>query len=169
MDSFEDIYVNYHDDVFRFLYKLCGRDYDLSDELTEDTFYHAYLNIARFKGECHVKTWLLQIAKNRFFLYLKKHRYKCVPFDDLSGLLDESADDLFEKSYKNQLIKDALQIIFSFDENMRYVFISRIFLDMPYKDIAQNAGICENSAKTLFYRGKLLLRKKLKEEFGYEL
>lgn len=66
MKSFDELYLLYYKDVFRFLFKLCGYNQDIAEELTQETFFHAYLGITKFRTECNVKTWLFQIAKNRY-------------------------------------------------------------------------------------------------------
>lgn len=171
MKSFDELYLLYYKDVFRFLFKLCGYNQDIAEELTQETFFHAYLGITKFRTECNVKTWIFQIAKNRYFMYLRKEsNIEKIPFDELiKDLIDctvmETADALFEK----KLISDALDIIFSFPQNMQTVFLNRIYTDMSYSEIAQSLSISESSAKVLFHRAKLLLRKKLKGEYGYEI
>ena len=87
----------------------------------------------------------------------------------ITELTDCSSAHMVDTLYQTQLIKDALEIIFSFQKNMKLVFIGRIYNDMPYTKIAQQLSISENSAKVLFYRAKLLLRKKLRGEYHYEV
>ena len=49
--NFEDIYKRYYKDVYYFLLSLSSSP-ELSEELTQETFYKALVNIGRFKGEC---------------------------------------------------------------------------------------------------------------------
>lgn len=51
MDEFERLFRDYTPVVYRFLLSLCG-DAGLAEELTDETFYQAYLHIGRFRGEC---------------------------------------------------------------------------------------------------------------------
>lgn len=171
MKSFNELYLLYNKDIFRFLFKLCGYNQDIAEELTQETFYHAYLGITKVRTECSVKTWLFQIAKNRYFMYLrKKSNIKNISFDALiTDLIDYSIIDTTDIMFEKELISDALDIIFSFPENMQTVFLNRIYTDMSYTEIARNLSISESSARVLFHRAKLLLRQKLKGEYGYEI
>ncbi len=171
MKSFEELYLTYHEDVFRFLLKMCGYNRDTAEELTQETFYHAYLGITKFRAESSIKTWLLQIAKNRYFLFCRKNRnIETVSFSQIiTDLTDYSVADAADVLFEKELISDALDIVFTFPENMKTVFISRIYFDLPYIEIAQQLSISESSAKVLFHRAKLLLRKKLKGDYGYEI
>ena len=71
LKNFEELYNAYYRDIFRFLYKLSGYNESLAEELTQETYYHVYISIAGFKENCNIKTWLFQIAKNRYFLGLR--------------------------------------------------------------------------------------------------
>ena len=71
MDVFEEIYRQYEADVRRFLYRLTGCDSRLSEELTQETFYQAFLSFGSFRGTCQMRTWLCQIAKHVYARYVR--------------------------------------------------------------------------------------------------
>lgn len=100
---------------------------------------------------------------------LRKKKFSAVSINDI---LPEFADKVSSPEdflSEQQLIKDALSIVFEFKDNMQYVFLSRIYSEATYTDIAQQLNISESSAKVLFHRSKILLRKRLKEDYGYEI
>ena len=61
---FENLVVNYQEDVLRlcFLY-LC--DKTLAEDAVQETFLKAYRQMDSFRGDSHVKTWLIRIAVNQ--------------------------------------------------------------------------------------------------------
>jgi len=63
MDSMEEIYMKHAKIVYRFLLSRTMNE-ELSEELTQETFYQAVQSIYRFKGESSITTWLCGIAKN---------------------------------------------------------------------------------------------------------
>ena len=65
MDGFEIIYSKYSPLVFRYLLSL-GVDFLSAEELTAETFYRAYINFDKYKGESKIETWLCAIAKNEY-------------------------------------------------------------------------------------------------------
>lgn len=65
MDGFEVIYSKYSPLVFRYLLSL-GADFLSAEELTAETFYRAYINFDKYKGESKIETWLCAIAKNEY-------------------------------------------------------------------------------------------------------
>lgn len=67
-------YEEYYQTVFGFLLGITAGNYDLSEELTQETFYRAAKNIGKFRGDCKMSTWLCQIAKYAYFQYLDKQK-----------------------------------------------------------------------------------------------
>lgn len=166
---FEGLYKAYHKDIFRFLYKLSNNNVDLAEELTQETFYYAYLEMSKFKGEGHIKTWLMGIAKNRFFMYLRKNKNITVSIDEILNDVIEDTVSIQDTLINRQLLTNALNIVFDMKGNMRDVFLARIYSDSSYSQISRSLGISESSAKVLFFRAKQQLQKQLRESYNYEI
>ena len=67
----------YYQTVYGYLITITGGNYDLAEELTQETFYRAIKNAKQFREECKMSTWLCQIAKYTFYQHLdKKNRRK---------------------------------------------------------------------------------------------
>lgn len=166
-DTFDEIYQQHRSDVYRFLLNLSGYKQLLSEELTQETFFQAYRSIHKFNGQCHVRTWLFSIAKNVFFTYLRKEKNR-ITTDEVPLSADEPfnvCDSLIQK----ELLEAAVTVIGNMQKNMADVMLYRIMGDIPYAQIAQELGITESSAKVLYYRGKAILQKQLREVYGYEI
>ena len=72
MKDFEELYQLYQKDIYFFLLKLTGYEVSLAEELTQETFYQAFFSLKNFRGECAIKSWLCQIAKNTYYKYLRE-------------------------------------------------------------------------------------------------
>lgn len=174
-DKFTKLFKLYYSDVYNFLLRLCRNSVGtnissatFAEEMAQECFYRAYISLYSFRGECHIKSWLISIAKNVFYTSVRKKNINCVPFDEIAAALSDSAP--IAKSIEDaQLINTAWDIINSMSQNMRDVMIYRICSDLSYKQIGLLMNISESSAKVLFFRSKQLLRSKLKEDYGYEL
>lgn len=91
-------------------------------------------------------------------------------FKEISG--DTADTDTLspqDETVKRQVLIHARKVIDSMEPKMRDVMIYRIYSDMPYAQIGRLLSIKENSAKVIFFRGKEILRKRLKEDYGYEI
>ena len=72
MEPMEEIYQQYARTVYRYLLGLT-RDADLSEELTQETFYQAIRTSDRFDESCAVSTWLCAIAKRVLQTHRRRH------------------------------------------------------------------------------------------------
>ena len=70
--AFDQIVRKYQSPVRRFLLNLTLGNEALSDDLAQDTFLKAYLNIGQFRGQASLQTWLMRIAYNVFYDYKRK-------------------------------------------------------------------------------------------------
>jgi RNA polymerase sigma-70 factor (ECF subfamily) len=173
IQEFDVLYQKYHDDIYKFLMKLTIYNSYLAEELTQETFYRVYLGIGSFKGKCHIKTWICQIAKNSYYLYIRKNR-KTENFNVFSSVFDKvdpkSHISSTEETYENkEMINIMIKIINSFKEINQNVMIYRIFFNMPYNEISKLLGISEASAKVIYHRGKIVMQNKLRGDYGYEI
>ena len=73
MTEFEEIYREYFDQVYLYIRRLSG-DAHLAEDITGETFYKALRSLHRFRGDCDIRIWLCQIAKNCYYTHLKKLR-----------------------------------------------------------------------------------------------
>ena len=59
--SFDDLYRDHVDRIFRYAQRLCGEP-EAAKDLVQDTFLNAYRGYKDFRGESQVSTWLYTIA-----------------------------------------------------------------------------------------------------------
>jgi RNA polymerase sigma-70 factor (ECF subfamily) len=163
MQEIEQIYNEYFETVYKYLICLT-RNEELSEELTQETFYRAIKGIKNLKNECKMSTWLCQIAKNLWYNYLKKNkRIVDIKEDDLFFITDvneNTEDTIISKNSKLELYKKIQKL----DEDVRNVIYLRITGELSFKEIATILNKTENWARVTFYRGK----QKLKEGDLYE-
>ena len=87
MFGFEDVYQKYSTAVYRFLLSLT-RDEVLAEELLQETFYRALLNIDKFEGRSSLYTWLCQIGKNAWLKECKKKNvYHASPIEEFVDMM----------------------------------------------------------------------------------
>lgn len=71
--EFEEVYTIYFKSVYHYIWQLSGSE-QLAEELTSETFFKAMDAIDRFRGDCDLRVWLCQIAKNAYFSYCRRHK-----------------------------------------------------------------------------------------------
>ena len=72
--AFDELVCRYQSPVRRFFLHQTLGDEQLSDDLAQDTFIKAYVNIGKFRGLASFQTWLMRIAYNVFYDYTRSHK-----------------------------------------------------------------------------------------------
>ena len=166
MDVFEEIYRQNEADVRRFLYRLTGCDSQLAEELTQETFYQAFLSFGRFRGTCQMRTWLCQIAKHVYARYIRNEKRQRVLSEQNMPAPEQTLPEHLEQK---ELLCAVRQIIANLDEKSRTVAEYRLFSELSYAEIAKLMQMREGTAMVIFSRAKAKIRQQLKEEYGYEI
>lgn len=150
MPDFEKVFQENNPFIFRFLMKLCG-DVSLAEELTQETFFRAYMNLSALRNEDKVAVWLCQIAKNTYFAWFneqKRNRPIAQP------ALADSTPDIAELFAEKDLAGRAFSCLNALEEPYKEVFILYTFGDLSLKDISVMFKKSESWARVTFYRAK---------------
>lgn len=151
----EKVYQENAKAVYKYLFCLT-HDADISEELTQETFYQATKGIDRFRGECKISVWLCQIAKRLWYKELK--RRKEVPLSEMTEEI--TSFDHIENEYLLSIEKvEIFRMLHQFDEVTREVMYLRLTGELSFAEIGSIMGKTENWARVTFYRGKQKLMK----------
>ncbi len=162
--DFEEIYKMYFKDVYLYIRRLSG-DESIADEITADTFFKALKSMDKFRGDCDIRVWLCQIAKNSYYTYLKKNKKLDSIEDGLYEVPDKS--NFVDEVVKHDEVKLIKQILHKVDEPYKEVFMWRVYADMSFKEIGQIFSKSENWACVTYHRARKIIKERL-EEYGYE-
>ena len=157
------IYKKYCKCVYNFLYKLTN-DIELSEELTQETFYTAIKKINTLNKKESIRTWLYQIAKNKWKDYLKKNKKANIDLDENTVENLVANYDIEEDMIAKDNIIEFYRKIHMLDIDTREIIYLKIIRNFTFKEISQILGKNEEWARTKFYRGKLKLKESLKDE-----
>ena len=151
----EQIYKQYFETVNKYLFCLTHNS-DISEELTQETFYRAVKKINTFKGDCKMSVWLCQIAKNLWYDELKKNKKTENIGDEMLSI--QSEDKIEEKVVLNESKIELYKKIQKLDKQTREVIYLRITGELSFKEIGDILNKTENWARVTFYRGKQKLK-----------
>lgn len=157
------IYKKYCKCVYNFLYKLTN-DIELSEELTQETFYTAIKKIHTLKDKESIRTWLYQIAKNKWKDYLRKNKKANINLDENTVENLVANYDIEEDMIAKDNIIEFYKKIHMLDIDTREIIYLKIIRNFTFKEISQILGKNEEWARTKFYRGKLKLKESLQDE-----
>ena len=162
MQDIEQIYEEYFETVNKYLFCLT-HNADISEELTQETFYRAVKKINTYKGECKMSVWLCQIAKNLWYDQCRKNK-KITNIKEEDLLCEQVMKQIEEKAILAEEKISLYKKMQNLDEKTREVIYLRITGELSFKEIGIILNKTENWARVTFYRGK----NKLKEVDLYE-
>ncbi len=158
MTDFEKLFHENREFIFKYLMKLT-RDVSLSEELTQETFFRAYMNYASLRNKERASVWLCQIAKNTYFAWYNGHKKtESMDICDASGD-GKSLEEVFVEKERS---KEALMCLHELDEPYKEVFMLSVFGGFSLKDISLIFGKSESWARVTFYRAKQKLLEKMR-------
>ena len=150
MADFERIFKENQEFVFKYLMKMT-QDISLSEELTQETFFRAYMNISSLRNEEKILSWLCQIAKNTYFAWYKEQKKKS-SFDNLEDTYCDK--NVEEDIVQMELTRKAMDCLNNLEEPYKEVFKLYVFGEFSLKDISLAFGKSESWARVTFYRAK---------------
>lgn len=162
MQDIEKIYNDYFQTVYKYLFCLT-HDADISEELTQETFYQAMKTYDSFRGDCKISVWLCQIAKYQWYKESKK-RNRISP-DSINEISDnlpgkENIEELILGNISKVKLYKKLQYL---DEKTREVMYLRLTGELSFREIGDILNKNETWARVIFYRGKQKLMKEGRE------
>lgn len=162
MQNMDEIYEECFETVYKYLFCLTHNS-DISEELTQETFYRAVKKINTYNGKCKISVWLCQIAKHLWYNQCRKNK-RIVDTDETFDIEDpQNLEEQFIAGEEKVLLYKKMQ---NLDEKTREVMYLRITGELSFKEIGEILGKTENWARVTFYRGKSKLKEVDENEKG---
>ncbi len=156
--AFRILVREYKVPLYRFVRKIVV-DHQDTDDVLQLTFIKVFKYIKGFKGNSSLNTWMMTIARNEAYAYLKaKAKKQNISIDELSysrmSFLQVNLDHYAGTEIQLRLHRAVSQL----PEKQREVFNMKYFDKLKYKDIAEITGTSEGGLKANYF----LAVKKLK-------
>ena len=162
MQNMDEIYEECFETVYKYLFCLTHNS-DISEELTQETFYRAVKKIDTYNGKCKISVWLCQIAKHLWYNQCRKNK-RIVATDETFDI--EDPQNLEEQIIAGEEKVSLYKKMQNLDEKTREVMYLRITGELSFKEIGEILGKTENWARVTFYRGKSKLKEVDENEKG---
>ena len=155
-DAFAEIVEHYQEPIIRYLYRLTG-DYEVAQDLAQDTFLQAYKGILKTRSELSFKAWLYRIATNNARqLYRRKRLLSFIPFTDLRKSDIPAMEASPDCAEERMAIKEALLKV---PNEQRTCMVLHFVEGLKYREIAEILGISEEAVRKRVARGSREFRK----------
>jgi RNA polymerase sigma-70 factor (ECF subfamily) len=157
--SFETLYRRHRDRIHGLMWRICGGDSGLAEDLLQEAFVRAWQKLDSFRGESRFATWLHRLSAN-VALSDRRTRLRRVQ-SEIS--LDETVERTAVGSPDVRAAQnsDLEQAIARLPERARVVLVLYDIEGYGHADIAQMTGMAEGSSKAQLHRARKLLREEL--------
>lgn len=159
--EFEEIYRQHFSHIYRYLLSLTG-DRELAQELTGQCFFKALQGISQFRGDCHIRVWLCQIAKNCYYSH-KEKAGRFTSLEETQELMD-SVPGPEEQALEQDRMRALRRVLHTIPEPYREVFMWRVFAELSFRDLGELFGKSENWACVTYHRAKAMIKNRLEDE-----
>lgn len=168
MTAFEAIYKEYFRDVYLYVLGI-SHDEHTAEEVTQETFFRAMKAVKDFRGDCDIRVWLCQIAKNEYYSYLRKNK-KLELMDLAEGsdngegvrlLTAAKTKDIEQQLLDNETAVRIHKLLHSMPEPYKEVFQLRVFGELSFEQIGDIFGKSANWACVTYHRARAKIQKEM--------
>jgi RNA polymerase sigma-70 factor (ECF subfamily) len=168
--AFDAIVRAHQDRVYAFCARMLSDREDAFD-VAQEVFLSAYRNLAGFRGEASLSTWLLRIATNRCLNRIRQRAVRAAregqpgdPERDDQGTFqhagreEDRPDRMVETREVGKILEAAIARL---DEDSRLLVLLSDVEGFSYEELAETAGIPLGTVKSKLHRARMALRKML--------
>lgn len=167
--AYGEIVEIYKDKVFQLCYRILGNRHEAED-MAQEAFIRAYVNIASFNIDLKFSTWLYRIATNLCIDRIRKKKPDYYLDAEVSGtdgltMYSQIASDtiLPEDEIESLELQETIQReITKLPEKYRSVIVLKYIEELSLNEISEILDIPLGTVKTRIHRGREALRHQLR-------
>lgn len=149
----EILIEKYKNNIYAVAFNICKNKHDAED-VVQDTFIQYLSHKKDFQSEEHIRAWIIRVAinkaKNKNNLFFRRNS---LPLEDYINTLTFESDET----------QELFETVMKLPEKYRIVTHLFYYEDYSVQEIANILKITQSNVKVRLSRGRLLLRKTLKE------
>lgn len=168
--AYEELISRFQQPVYTLAFRLLNDQSDAAD-VVQEVFLKVFRNIANFRGQSSLKTWMYRITVNeahnarRWFF---RHRRREVELDsspedshNWKEIIPDGSRSPFDVAFDREqhvMIEAALERV---NPIFREAVVLRDITDLSYEEIAEVLGVSLGTVKSRILRGREALREEL--------
>ena len=165
-EAFGEIVRRWERKIFALCFGMLGREDDARDA-AQEAFIAAYRNLANFRGDAKVSSWLHRIAVNQCLTTKRRQKSRAEDFlDDEDGAEERtfvasphlSPSRTTEKVERMTLVRQAVGAL---PTDLRQVIVMKEFEEMTFQEISETLELPLSTVKSRLYTALKQLRMKL--------
>lgn len=147
--------TKYEQPIYRFGLRMCGNE-DAAREVLQETMLAAFRNLAGFRGEASLSTWLYQIARS---FCIKQRRVR--PGEELEPELPDPRASPEVQTHARQIGEALAAAIGALPPEQREALVLRDVEGLSAREAAEVLGIDVGALKSRLHRARLAVRHQL--------
>lgn len=160
--DFEQVYQTYFKSVYRYIRRLSG-DEQLAEEITSETFVQVMRSIGTFRGDCDLRVWICQIAKNTYYTHLKKQNRVAALDEEAWLALADPAAPVEERLDAKEDAQRIRALLHDLPEPYKEVFMWRTLGELSFAEIGALYGKTANWACVTYHRARQQIKTGMEE------
>ena len=166
-DAFSLLMKKYWKQVHALAWRIVG-DFHIAEEITQDAFLNAYMELKNLKEPQRFAGWMSVITRRRCFAWLRKKRVWTESFEHLEETDSQELDDVLYSEYvveeKERTALEAQRevvktLLAKLQESERTVMTLHYFGEMTCSEIGKFLGVSANTIKSQLHRAQQRLKK----------
>lgn len=160
--DFEQVYQTYFKSVYRYIRRLSG-DEQLAEDITSETFVQVMRSIGSFRGDCDLRVWICQIAKNTYYTHLKKQNRVAALDEEAWLALADPAAPVEERLDAKEDAQRIRALLHTLPEPYKEVFMWRTLGELSFAEIGALYGKTANWACVTYHRARQQIKTGMEE------
>jgi RNA polymerase sigma-70 factor (ECF subfamily) len=164
-EAYTELMRRHQQRVYWFVRKIVGNHAD-ADDVTQETFLKAYLNLGDFRGDASFFTWVYRIALNGALNAVRKRQVVTyVRENDLVRRFFPSDEDPHRTLEQKETESRLQNAVAALPEKQRAVFVLRYYEELTYEEISAILKTSVGGLKANYFHAL----RKVREALGNEV
>jgi RNA polymerase sigma-70 factor (ECF subfamily) len=157
--AFEKLYRRHRDRIYGLLWRLCGGNPTLAEDLLQEAFIRAWQKLDSFRGDSKFGTWLHKLSANVALSERRSRMRRLSRETVLDEVIERGATG--EKDVHAGQRMDLEKAISRLPERARTVLVLYDIEGYSHAEIAEIAGMAVGSSKAQLHRARNLVQEEL--------
>jgi RNA polymerase sigma-70 factor (ECF subfamily) len=168
VDAFGELVRLFERPVYNLAYRMLSNSKEAED-VAQEAFLKAYMNLHRYDPQRSFKTWLLSITSNHCIDMLRKRRLTWLSIEDEQlpphpALVSAPQANPEAMALTHELSQQIQILLDHLPEEYRVVVILRYWNDLSYAEIAEMLSTTESAIKSRLFRARQSLAKMIETD-----
>ncbi len=159
-NAFSEIYLAFHDDLYRYGIKL-SRNPDTVNDCIQNLFLKLWKNRSNLKPVREIKPYLFRSLRNQIFDMLELEK-QTIPInqeiEELCGIEFNAEDFMISSQIEKETQEKIISLLNQLSPRQRHAIYLRYFEDMEFDDISQVMNMNVQSVRNSIFRGLQVMR-----------